>query len=175
MCSVQLKVRTMMRYLFSQGIYEWTDHIGIRWDERHRAMEIQANCPSYRSCRFPLIERRVVETDVRRFWDAQSFDLQLDPLEGNCDLCFLKARYKRVEIARRDPGSLDWWERQETAFAAKPNVTGDGKFFRKGQPYSYIRELANAPMLPFDGADTDMPCGCGDKGFVLSEQVNCEI
>lgn len=175
MCSVQMKVRTMMRYLFSIGVYEWVDHIGIRYDERHRALEIQSNAPSYRVPVFPLIEDRITESDVFNFWASQEFDLRLDSMQGNCDLCFLKARHKRVQLARQDPGSLLWWEEQERRFAAKANISGDGKYFRKGEPYASIRELIERPMLHFDPEDVDVPCGCGDKGFVMSETINCEI
>ena len=173
MCSVQMKVRTMMRYLFSQGIYEWTDHIGIRFDEQHRALEILANAPQYRHAAFPLVDAKVTEADVFAFWAAQPFDLQLDSIQGNCDLCFLKARHKRVKIARDDPASLIWWEGQEEIFKTKAH--GEGRYFRSGEPYAYIRTLAEYPMLPFDEDDIDVPCGCGDKGFVLAEKVNCEL
>lgn len=173
MCSVQLKVRTMMRFLFSQGIYEWTDNIGIRYDERDRSLEIMANCPSYRHCRFPLIDDRTTESDVMHFWKQQPFDLQLIPMDGNCDMCFLKAKHKRVDIARRDPQAVVWWEAQERRFAAKPEIEGDGKYFRKGEPYADIRYLAeHEQRLPLG---EDIPCGCADKGFVVSEQINCEI
>lgn len=174
MCSVQMKVRTMMRYLFSIGIYEWTDHIGIRFDESHRALEIMANAPSYRGTAFPLIDAHVTEADVFDFWRKQPFDLRLDSIEGNCDLCFLKARWKRVEIARRDPHAINWWLQWENRFAAKPEIDGNGKYFRKGEPFSYVRHLAEQPGI-FDSADVDVPCGCADKGFVLSEKMNCEM
>jgi hypothetical protein len=175
MCSVQMKVRTMMRWLFSQGIYEWTDHIGIRADEAHRALEIQAHAPKYRECVFPLIDEKVTELDIFAFWAAQSFDLQLKSYQGNCDLCYLKARWKRVKVTRENPQAVEWWERQEATFAARPGITGDGKFFRKGEPYAGIREAALEPLLFPDMNDVDIPCGCADKGFVISEDINCEI
>jgi len=176
MCSVQMKVRTMMRFLFSEGIYAWRDHIGIRYDERDRALEIQANCPSYRTCRFPLIESKTTEADVLSFWREQPFDLKLDTMEGNCDLCFLKKKSKRVELVRRNPDSVIWWEAQEKRFAEKKSITGDGRYFRLNEPYSLIRTLAAMPVLPFpESEDQEIPCGCGDKGFVLSETINCEI
>lgn len=178
MCSVQMKVRTMMRYIFSRGIYRWTDNIGIRADEAHRAMEINANCPKYRRPNFPLIEAGITEPDVLAFWAAQDFDLQLESYQGNCDLCFLKARWKRVKIIREEPKSVKWWLEQESKFAVKPHITGDGKFFRKGQPYRDI-ELDAGYIDPqnslFDSEDIDVPCGCADKGFVVSEDMNCEI
>ncbi len=175
MCSVQMKVRTMMRYLFSNGVYEWTDHIGIRADEADRALEIRANCPSYRHTAFPLIDARITEPDVLGYWAAQDFDLRLESYQGNCDLCFLKKKWKRIKVAREEPEALEWWLAQERAFAAKPHITGDGKVFRKGQPYEAIRIAAEHPSFDFGGDDPEIPCGCADKGFVLSEEINCEI
>lgn len=175
MCSVQMKVRTMMRYLFSQGIYEWTDNIGIRADEADRALEIRANCPSYRHSAFPLIDAGITESDVLAYWASQDFDLQLESYQGNCDLCFLKARWKRIRVAREEPQALGWWLRQEATFASKPHMTGDGRYFRKGDPYAAIQVAAEHPMFNFEGNGDEVPCGCADKGFALSEEINCEI
>lgn len=136
----------------------------------------EANCPSYRHSRFPLIESKSTEFDILHFWKEQPFDLRLDTIEGNCDLCFLKKKSKRIELAKRDPHSIIWWEYQERRFAAKDSISGDGKYFRIGEPYSLIRMLAEHPTLPFPEADDkDIPCGCGDKGFVISETINCEL
>lgn len=173
-CSVQMKVRTMMRYLFSQGVYAWDDFIGIRADEAHRAVEIAAHCPKYIGLNFPLINAKTTEEDVLRFWKQQPFDLRLEPYQGNCDLCYLKARFKRVRLASEFPEKLKWWEQQEANFAQKPNITGDGKFFRKGEPFAAIREQAlSLPKLETE--DQDIPCGCGDKGFVITAAQDAEL
>jgi 3'-phosphoadenosine 5'-phosphosulfate sulfotransferase (PAPS reductase)/FAD synthetase len=173
-CTVQMKVRTMMRYMFSLGCYEWVDHIGIRADEAHRALEIKANAPKYRPAVFPLISRGVTEKDVTRFWQGQDFDLQLQPHEGNCDLCFLKAKHKRLMLMRDNPGMADWWIEKERVFAGK--ATGDGAFFRIGQGYAkLLRKSVGFVHEEQTGLDFDIPCGCGDKGFVLNETENYEL
>lgn len=170
-CTVQMKVRTMMRYMFSRGVYEWVDHIGIRADEAHRALEIKANAPKYRPCVFPLIERGISEADVMEFWRGQPFDLHLQPHEGNCDLCFLKAKHKRLKLMRDNPSMADWWIEQERAFAGK--ASGDGRFFRVGQPYEKLLRKS-VGFIHEEQGDLDIPCGCGDKGFVLNETQNYE-
>lgn len=176
MCSVQMKVRTMMRWMFWNGITAWTDYIGIRADEAHRALEIQANCPKYRTPRFPLIEDGITEKDVLDYWqNKSSFDLQLKSYQGNCDFCYLKAKHKRIRMAKEEPLEIKWWKNWETVFGENPAITGDGKYFRKGQPYSEIEEIANSPMQQTEMFEQDEPaCGCGDKGFVLSANVNYE-
>jgi 3'-phosphoadenosine 5'-phosphosulfate sulfotransferase (PAPS reductase)/FAD synthetase len=168
MCSVQLKIRTMNRYMFSKQIYCWQDNIGIRADEAHRKLEIEANCPSYIRPAFPLIDLARTEQDILDFWKKQPFDLQLQPYRGNCDLCFLKAKHKRVRIAKEEPQSLEWWKEQEQRFALKSHITGDGKFFRRGEPYTLIEALTKQEDL-FPPASDDIPCGCADRGYVLAE------
>lgn len=180
-CSTQLKIRTAMRYLFSLGNKEYSSIIGIRKDEELRSVQILANCDSFEHPEFPLIADGKTEKDVLDFWAQNSFDLQLRSFEGNCDLCFLKAKYKRVLMARRNPDKLEWWLKKEQE---KPDVC-NGAMFRKGEPYSLIAQLAQTPndQLPkklraqletteadkrvreTDPEDMDIPCSCAEKGF----------
>jgi hypothetical protein len=55
----------------------------------------------------------VDEAQVLRFWRAAPFDLGLKSYEGNCDLCFLKSRFKLTRIIRENLGISDWWEAME--------------------------------------------------------------
>jgi len=180
-CSMQLKIRTAMRYIFSLGYKEYVSNIGIRKDEAHRAVQILSNCDSFEHPQFPLIEDGITEKDVLGFWAAHPFDLQLRSFEGNCDLCFLKAKYKRIMMARRNPNALKWWLDKEK----EKSEVGNGAMFRKGEPYSMIQTLAKTPNkeLPTrlrnqieaaesdkriretDPEDFDIPCSCAEKGF----------
>lgn len=180
-CSMQLKIRTAMRYLFAQGLKEYSSFIGIRKDEALRSVQILANCDTFEHPKFPLIEEGITEKEVLNFWAKNDFDLQLRSYEGNCDLCFLKSKYKRVVMARRNPEALKWWLNWETQ---KSNV-GHGAQFRKNEPYSLIAQLAQTPNenLPArlrpqveaveadkrvretEPEDYDIPCSCAEKGF----------
>lgn len=165
-CSVQLKIRTMERYLFSQKIYEYSDHIGIRADEAHRREEILANSPDYTHPKFPLIDDGTTKQDVNRFWNSQKFKLQLKEYEGNCTLCYLKAKWKRVLIAREHPEQLKWWLDWEKKFARRKTVDGDGKYFNKSQPFDLIEALTHQEQLEFKVDDSpDIPCSCASRGF----------
>jgi hypothetical protein len=170
-CSVQMKIRTMMRYLFSIGVTQWRDHIGIRADERHRTLEILANAPGYTKPQFPLCEAGVTEGDVMQFWSdgRQGFDLGLKQYEGNCDLCFMKAVWKRKKIMLEQPESSAWWVDKEAEFAARGTVTGKGKWFR-GATRSYAKLLEeakaeNAASADDGEEDGDIACGCVDAAF----------
>lgn len=186
-CSVQLKIRTMQRYLFSLGIYDFVSHIGIRADEAHRKLEILCNLENGEHPEFPLIDAGTTNNDVTDFWGRHPFTLDIPAHEGNCDGCFLKARWKRLKFAKEDPQNAAWWARKESEFAAR-GVTGDGAIFRKGQPYSEIIRTAslmpviNEPkpkaVLPkvenlqfnFTEEDEDIPCSCAVGGFRLTDE-----
>lgn len=186
-CSMQLKIRTAMRYLFSIGLKEYAPNIGIRKDEAHRAIEILANCDDYEKPAFPLIEDGMTEQDVLSFWANNDFDLQLRSFQGNCDLCFLKAKWKRVLMAQENPASADWWAGWE-AKKALTATTGNGAVFRIKEPYSQIKQLAVQPWLrktkmqksiddeiagrPAKTDDKDIPCSCAERAFT---DDNCEV
>jgi len=158
-CTVQLKVKTMRRFLEAQGwdrdFFRRTA-IGIRADESDRAVQIRADCPSYVAPVFPLIEDRVTKPDVLKFWKKQPFDLQLGDHEGNCDGCFLKSRGKLVRIARSRPDLIDWWARWEKA---KVGTATTGSKFREDRTYAGIIEAARQSLM-FDDDDDEIPCAC---------------
>lgn len=173
-CSMQLKIRTVMRFLFSERIYEYAPTIGIRYDERQRSTEILSNCDSFEHPKFPLIEMGVTEADVLRFWSQNDFDLRLESFEGNCDLCFLKKKAKRVGMARRYPERIKWWMEWEDRHARghighhEPKRTDkggkkNGVVFRMNEPYSMIKELAESGVTCVGG--TDIPCSCAERAF----------
>lgn len=167
-CSMQLKIRTAMRYLFSIGLREYASNIGIRLDEAHRSTQILASCDSYEHPEFPLIRAGVVERDVLEFWDNNDFTLQLKPYEGNCDLCFLKAKWKRVLLAQENPGLVPWWKQWEVKKGIRSN--GRGINFRLGEPYSLIEALALHPTTRIKqqiaaSKEVDIPCSCAEKAF----------
>lgn len=164
-CSTQLKVRTVMRYLFSLGVKTYEAYIGIRKDEAIRAVQITASADDYETPKFPLIEWGVTENEVLLFWDSNDFDLRLQSYEGNCDLCFLKARWKRVQLVRENPGSVDWWKAWEARKAASGSKRGAQ--FDKSASYEKIESLAlsGATISRRGKAAVDIPCSCVERAF----------
>jgi 3'-phosphoadenosine 5'-phosphosulfate sulfotransferase (PAPS reductase)/FAD synthetase len=170
-CTAELKIRTMKRYIKSQGLESWTDHIGIRADESHRAIELMCAAPKYITLKFPLLDGNFSKSDVDAFWSQNDFDLRLKDHEGNCDLCFLKARWKIEKIIRERPYRADWWIAAEKQFETKLGGACDGARFRLGRP-SYAGllnqeesqgrfEFATDPAFE---QDQDIACSCMEKG-----------
>ena len=163
-CSVQLKVRTRDRYLRSIGVGKFNAFIGIRADEEDRAWEIMANIDQYENPKFPLLEAGITKQDVDAFWDSQKFKLEIPNFMGNCDLCFLKAKWKLVRIAKDNPEWLKWWMDWEDSFKA---TCTSGAVFRSGQSFKDIHMMATHPELPFETGldDGDVACSCSIGGY----------
>jgi 3'-phosphoadenosine 5'-phosphosulfate sulfotransferase (PAPS reductase)/FAD synthetase len=159
-CSGQLKIRTMHRYLKSIG---WDNHytafIGIRADEKRRAVKIHGRYNEGQDCFCPLYVDGIIVQDVSEFWKSHTFDLELPNNNGvtdwgNCDLCFLKGQGKRLSIIRERPDLADWWIRME-------EKKGD-RFDRMGLEYKQAKIIATDQMSMFDTDDETIPCFCGD-------------
>lgn len=167
-CSTQLKLRTAARYLFSCGVREYAPIIGIRKDEEHRSIQILASCESFEHPEFPLCKWGVSEREVNEFWKSQPFDLGLKQYEGNCDLCFLKAKWKRLLLVKENPGMIRWWSDWETR--KNTGKMADGKYFRIGEPYADLERLVEqekdqSEFCFVGGMDKDIPCSCAEKAF----------
>lgn len=162
-CTIELKIRVMRDFMIAQGYDRWSNAVGLRADEMHRVFKAIARNESGKE-RFksimPLADARVRLEDVRDFWQRQNFTLDLQPHEGNCDLCFLKGRDKRAAIIRDDPSRADWWiEQENSAKCSKPGIAR----FRKDESFEQLREaVLNSPLLPGledDGEEFDAECG----------------
>lgn len=165
-CTIELKIKIMGEFMRSLGYKQWANVIGLRYDEPMRVFKALSrnDTGKERSTSFmPLSKAKVTVRDIRAFWDAQPFDLQLMSHEGNCDLCFLKGRKKRAEIVRRSPEMADWWIDQENhAKCSKPR---SGARFIKSESYTDHRaNIIAQPMMDLLGGFGDEPDdeGCGD-------------
>ena len=102
-CSRDLKIIPIHKYAFDYfGTKKYLTAIGFRADERHR---MGTNVHHI----YPLIEAGISETDIRNWWEKQSFDLKLKDYQGNCDLCFLKSMRKKLTVLKEDASIADWW------------------------------------------------------------------
>jgi 3'-phosphoadenosine 5'-phosphosulfate sulfotransferase (PAPS reductase)/FAD synthetase len=131
MCTQELKIRPMKRWMMARGFDHWTMVIGLRADEPRRVANMRRPTRERWDNIMPLAEAGVCEEDVMAFWKAQPFDLALRQWEGNCDLCFMKSQRKRARIILDRPDLVGWWAEQE-------RVAGDK--FRRDEP-SYQRTL----------------------------------
>lgn len=167
-CSSDLKTRPMKRWLKSQGVESWNDYIGIRADESLRTLQIRSQCPKYIVPHFPLDTDGITKRDVDAFWDAQPFKLNIPNYRGNCDLCFLKAKWKRLAIMRDEPEHAQWWIEQERKMRAR-GVTGNGALWIEGQSYEGHMADATHPEFQFDTTEQDIACSCVEKGYLPDE------
>jgi Phosphoadenosine phosphosulfate reductase family len=155
-CTEYLKIIPTRRFLQDIGIKDFNKILGIRYDEPERFHKNKDTAI------MPLYHERITKEDVRRFWANQPFDLELRDYEGNCDLCFLKGKRKRLTILLENPQVADWWSYQE--------VVGGGTF-DKGVSVAQLLNESKRPFLKtidflergeLSLFDNDIHCFCGD-------------
>lgn len=162
-CTQELKIRVMRDFCKSLGWTNWGNIIGLRYDEGIRVLRAidrsESGKDPWRN-HMPLSKAKATVRDVEAFWASQSFDLQLKPYEGNCDLCFLKGAGKLKRMIRDNPGMVDWWKQMEAATVAKSEQAGR---FRKEYSYADLeREVQTQPFMPGlleDDEEYDAECG----------------
>lgn len=115
-CTTDLKIRVMKAWMMHHGYEHWTNVVGLRADEPRRVARIRNRNDSGGrwDVELPLASASVNVAHVKAFWQAQTFDLDLESWEGNCDLCFLKGKAKRTRIMRDNPTAAAWWIANET-------------------------------------------------------------
>lgn len=166
-CTFQSKVRTIGRYLKSNGWTEWNSFVGIRADEENRARKLRSDV-SGETPLAPLVDDEVTKEIVSIFWQVQNFDLGLPnrggvtPL-GNCDCCYLKGTAKLQSIINDDPSKADWWIRMED-LAEELGAGPTGRIWRLDQPtYKQMKKFAleQADMFSLPQNES-IECFCGD-------------
>ena len=134
--------------------------IGLRGDEKRRAIKLHNKLIEGQDCWCPLYVDEVTKEHISDFWSNQIFDLQLPNNNGvtdwgNCDLCFLKATSKRMSIIRERPDLADWWIEQEDSM--------QDQFGRNKPSYKKMKVIATDQGNLFEFADDEsIPCYCGD-------------
>jgi 3'-phosphoadenosine 5'-phosphosulfate sulfotransferase (PAPS reductase)/FAD synthetase len=164
-CTVNLKLRTLDRYLKSMTDFEdgYTNAVGLRYDEPRRALRIKAD-NSREDVVVPLYQAKVTEEDVLAFWQEQDFDLKLPltgNMAGNCVGCYLKGRGKLEHLMVEMPEHFEWWAKAEKLVQT---TAKKGASFRSDRPsYKAMMETARTQgqLFPIDGEDT-VPCLCTD-------------
>lgn len=168
-CTVELKVRTMHRYLKALGWTEWESWLGIRADEPRRLARIAKNDYGTHEEKYaPLGVAGIGKTEVGEFWKAQPFDLGLPnmngvTMHGNCDLCYLKPAGQVLALIAEKPERAVWWARMEAGVQSSGHANGDGARFRNDRPsYSEMLRFAKDQRTLFDPNEEAIACFCGD-------------
>jgi hypothetical protein len=145
MCTGNLKIKPMEKYMRHLGYKKWVSAIGIRADEPKRLKD-----------KFYPLAAFGIDTDkVIKFWEAQAFTLDLPSYAGNCDLCHLKSLSKRIKCIERKPEIAHWWKEMED-FA--------NDVFDNAMPVNKIEAAAhsrkNQIELDFSTSEVDLHCVC---------------
>lgn len=163
-CTVELKIRTIARFLKSIGINEFTNAIGLRADEQRRVSKMRGDS-SRETPAMPMADAGHTRDDVLAFWTKQSFDLELphnDSAYGNCVGCFLKSKERLLRVMREEPEHFAWWSKAETMVARTATT---GATFRSDRPryIDLLRLAKEQPLLFSESLDGDaMDCSCTD-------------
>lgn len=149
-CSMEMKALTIKRYLKSKNIdLENVDMLlGIRKDEPNRYFKLKNNNRNIWNNTMPLFKDSITKKNILEFWKKQTFDLNINNHEGNCDLCFLKGMSKKIELLRQKPEVAQWWIEMENLIGAKFNKN-----------YS-VKELLNMSESQLNLFDNDIECFC---------------
>lgn len=173
-CTRETKMNPMFSYKRSLGFK--ASHpmaIGIRSDEIDRVS------PTARKhgLVYPLVTMtQATLADVRHWWAAQSFDLEIPEHYGNCVTCWKKSDRKLLTLAKNEPHYFDFFDRMESRYS-RAGHTGenyqDRVFFRKRRSTQDILSESQQPFVEFrdqmpplqvgmfDSMDIEDNCGSG--------------
>lgn len=185
-CTEFLKVRpifALMRDLLGLEPGQYREAIGLRHDEGWRILKslsaARFKIDRKTKLEVPRVPPRLVvhplaasteqrvKGDIYDFWwgmgmqrhhqqRPRGFDLELDPHEGNCDLCFQKGKGIRKRIIRDMPSSANWWIAREQQ--------ANGTFDKRASVAELAAQVRNSPTF-FDEdageADIDHDVECG--------------
>jgi 3'-phosphoadenosine 5'-phosphosulfate sulfotransferase (PAPS reductase)/FAD synthetase len=167
-CTVELKVRTIHRYLKNTGWTEWDSMLGIRADEQRRLAKIgNQDYGKHEEKIAPLGRVGVTKEIVGEFWKNQSFDLGLPnnngvTIHGNCDLCYLKTGSALLSLITEKPERAIWWAKQEewaASVATNPKVA---KFHLDRPDYAQMLKFSQEQRDMFDPKEEGIACFCGE-------------
>ena len=158
-CTSELKVRTVERYVrrhLGLNPKHSISVLGIRYDEPRRwEPALMGVCNS----EFPMVHAKVQKADVLNYWYGKSpFNLTIDSMFGNCDLCFMKGKKRKLTILRQRPDLADWWIKQEQKIPRKREIDAMAKFV-KGGTVQQLLEQAKQPQF-WDPEDDDIGVDC---------------
>jgi 3'-phosphoadenosine 5'-phosphosulfate sulfotransferase (PAPS reductase)/FAD synthetase len=175
LCTAELKINVMKRFMKGKGHKEWTNIVGLRYDEprrvakQNKANDMQIN-PWDSVC--PLYQSKVTVEEVSNMWNKSNFDLNLPnhngrTLAGNCDLCYLKGTKTLTKIIKERPDLADWWIDQENKIEKSAQKFLGRKVstasFRKDMKYIDLLNLTKLEERQQDlFDDNSLSCFCHD-------------
>lgn len=126
LCTSYSKIKMLDHVAEAEGWETWTAAIGLRADEPSRTAKMSARDTSRKSSVAPLSGLGITRCMVDLFWEEQEFNLDIQPHQGNCTLCFLKNEADLAEIMLNgvdpDGENWEWWKKLDDEF----EITGRG-------------------------------------------------
>jgi hypothetical protein len=156
----------MNSYLRSIGLdYKTTPTaIGIRKDEIRRV----SKTAGVTNIQYPLVDVWPTDKDeILDWWAEQTFDLNIDEFEGNCQGCYKKSLPKHFMQIQRDPSVYDFHRRMEQQYRLHGPQIGERVFFRK-----HIDTIGLFKLYE-ENKDTPMRVARADENSGCSE--SCEV
>ncbi|GIM62133.1 hypothetical protein CAPN008_21830 [Capnocytophaga canis] len=153
---------------FAKQIFkgDYVTALGIRADEPHRQSH-------KKNVIYPLAETNITEKFIREWWEKQPFDLHLKDYQGNCDLCFLKSKRKRMTLISEFENIADWWAEMEQKYAnercpmfdVRGSLTVENLVEMAQQPFEKATDKhelrKQMPEFDFE-LDTEFNCYCNN-------------
>lgn len=161
-CTVELKINTAKRWLKRNGIKEYENFIGFRYDEKVRVLNRKQPSKKVHD-RFPLYEDKVTKNDIDAFWRDKSYRLSIPRILGNCVLCPLKGANAIMAILREFPEFAEkyiWDEKQSELL----NGIGNGHTYLQGITIEKLRDIAQNTLFKEYSLESLKPqfnCVCG--------------
>jgi len=136
-CTDELKIKTCKRYLRTIGIRKFENLIGFRADEQRRVLNRKSKYKNVVD-KFPLYDKGITKQMVNEFWSKKPYNLEIPPILGNCDLCFMKGKNVIINILMSYPELADKWIEDEQ----KSKLNGKGRTYFKDITYQQMLDIA---------------------------------
>jgi len=149
-CTVELKIMVARRYLRPLIGLRFEQYIGFRADEERRVKNYQ-NTYKGTVTKFPLYEKGITKAMVDAFWLSKPYTLQIPPILGNCDLCFLKGKNNIIKIMAQYPELAEKWIADEYR---------SGNTFFPDVSYEQLLYIAKKQGHPFDLKEAEPAYSC---------------
>lgn len=169
-CTSLLKIKPIFEfcYLYLPDVIEM--RIGYRYDEKERKekftdtfkysnrMEYQAKSQrwinrweekKWRIGGFPMIDEKIIHSNVKAFWDSNNIDF---PKDSNCQMCFWKQYPQIQKNYDSNPEILKWASKLEEEIGYSFNDDGF---------ISEIRDMPTQLEFVFNDGFSSMGCQSG--------------
>lgn len=129
-----------------------------RWSKKKKRFSQAAKKHLY----YFVDEKPTTKLQVNGWWAFQTFNLQLEDHQGNCDLCWKKSENKTIAIVGCSPLKAKWWKVMEQKYGTftPPSRESNSKppytFYRNNTPIETIEKNAVKWFADAKGDETAM-------------------